>query len=251
MCRHYAFHTAGYHGFVGEKVAAGELLFALFQHGQVQMAVHVGVAVSGEVFRHRYHAVVLHTFDILQAFLRHYFGIFAERARSDNGILGVGVHIHAGGEVHVYAHFLALRGYGFGHLVNKGVVADGAHHHLAGEGVGVGEAHAQTPFGIEADKQRSLRKLLVLFGLRKLFVAFAGKETQSSHFVFGNAFAEFFLLFFRGFFGGHTCHYQLADFLFQREFVHGVVHPFVAGRLPAGFLGVGSGAGDEHRRSEA
>jgi hypothetical protein len=151
--------------------------------GQVQMRVHIGIAVAGKVFGASHHAVVLHAFGVHIAFDGYIVAVFAERTGVDDGVGGVVVHIGNGGKIDVNADAAALAGHFFAEFVDEPVVLNGAQRQLPGIADGVFfEAHAEAPFAVYGYHERYVPgECLIAIGEFYLLLACPEKSTALLH----------------------------------------------------------------------
>ncbi len=133
----------------GEQLDAVEPVAVVRDDGQVEMRIHVRVAVTGKMFGAGEHIAVLQAHHILEGLGRHVRAVFAVRALIDDRVGGVVVHVHIGREVDLHPEAAALSGDVAPHVINQFVVLHRTEHHGAGVGDGAGaEAHPETVFVI-------------------------------------------------------------------------------------------------------
>ena len=93
------------------------------------MRVGVGVAVSGKVLGSGHHAELVRAFDVGGGHLANLRRVFAERARVDDRIVGIGVHVHVGKPVPLHADGAGLHGGDASGLAGEVGITGGAERH--------------------------------------------------------------------------------------------------------------------------
>ena len=92
----------------GEEVDTVDVLLGVIDDRQIEVAVDIGIAVSGEVFCDSNNAKSLHSRGIESRLACHTFFVFAEGAATDDGVERVVVDVADRSEIGVDAHFAAL-----------------------------------------------------------------------------------------------------------------------------------------------
>ena len=190
------------------------------------MAVGLGVTVAGEMLGDSHDALALQPFHVLYAQFGHADGVVAERAGTDDGVVGVAVDVHYGGEVDVYAHVAALGTDFAPHVVEQGVhfARQRAPVTVEREGVAVFQPHAETPFSVDAHQQGHGAEALESLDERKGLVSGAHKEAHAAYLGFAQKLFEL-ALFLTLQVQRHTYHHQLRHLLAQGHIFHHRIHP--------------------------
>ena len=143
----------------GVEVDGVDVFLCVVDDRKVEMAVGLGVAVSGKMLRHSHNPLALEATHIGDSLLRHRLSILAERAHADDGVLGVGVEVNHRGEVDMHPQLPALASDFGSHLLNEIVilVRHGTHKHLLGEGIAVFQSHPKSVLGIGGDEEGHFR----------------------------------------------------------------------------------------------
>ena len=153
MRGHDAFHTAvdevpeGREFHRGERAAVGQ------DARQGEVGVEVGVAVAREMLRAGHDPGCAQALGPGESAFAHRHGVGAEGAVADDGVVGVAVDVHNGGEVHVHAEGPQfVPGHTTG-LSNQVHVLDGAEGHGLRKANAVGQPHPGSPFCIHGGQE--------------------------------------------------------------------------------------------------
>ena len=146
----------------GIEVDGVHIFTGVIDDRQVEMAVGLGVAMTGEMLGDSHHSRALQPFHILYAQLGYTLGVGTKRARPYNRVVGIAVDINHWGKIDMDSHVLALQAYLPSHIVQQGVhlMWQQAKFGVLWEGVTIFQPHSQSPFGIDAYQQRHLANIL-------------------------------------------------------------------------------------------
>ena len=129
------------------------------------MRIDIGITVTGEVLRRGPHTTVLHTANQRSTILSNLIAVVTKRTLTDNGVLGVVVHVDGGGIVDMHTYAAELIGHCATNLVDHLLVRERAELHIAGELRQRVETHRSTPLAVDTDHHRDTRLLLELVHL--------------------------------------------------------------------------------------
>ena len=107
-----------------------EVRHIVVDNGQIEVAVHVRIAVSGEVFGARHDVVILHTFGVSETFCGNIVHIIAKTAVVDDGIVRVVVDVNRRRKIDMHAEPPTLFADDFAKSVDKSIVGNRAEHNL-------------------------------------------------------------------------------------------------------------------------
>ena len=149
----------------GDQLHVLDLLIALVHNGQAGVGVGGGIAVAGEVFGSGDHVGGVDALNHGNSIVCDFVGVIAEGTQTDDGVIGVVVHIHHRGEVGVDAQGAELAADdGAGPLGVLGVTG-GAHGHVAGQSAAGAQTVHNAALLVNAD-EHGHRAVLALQVLR-------------------------------------------------------------------------------------
>ena len=201
---------------------------------QAQVAVHVGIAVPGEVLRRGNDTTVLQATHISDCFARHVLAVLTEAAVVDDRVRRVVVHVGHWAEAHVHAKALHLTCDLAAHAFDERVVRECAERHLLREAHAAVQPHGQTPLQVHSDEQRCTRNGLIVVGEGRLPRGAALEKDEPADVLLLDERGDL-LLVFRAFVAPRRHHHQLGYLLVD---VQGGVHA----------VGPWGGLGKERRR---
>ena len=127
---------------------------------EIEMRIGARVAVAGKMFRGGEAAVFLDAAHEGRDEFRDARGIFAKRARIDDGILRIAVHVGDGRKNPGHAHGSRFERRDFSHRVGVFRASRGGDGHFIGKRRALVDAHAGAALEIRADQQRNFRVAL-------------------------------------------------------------------------------------------
>jgi hypothetical protein len=208
--------------------------------GHAEMRIGRRVSVTGEVFDRGQHPALMSALDIGRDQIADLLGIFTERARVDDGIGRVRIHVGVREKIPVNPDGACFERGDVAEILGVFDFAISPESHGVRENRGSLQAHRNPAFKIGGEQQRQLR--IALQAVEKLgsFVGFAAQKKWTVHMdrhgeradvilLHGLAQLQVFRIFHVKKAGAAPDHEYLSDFLFQGQFVQSLLGPFVAG----------------------
>ena len=180
-----------------------------------------------EMLADRQNAATLQPTGIGHHLTSHFHRILSERARIDDRIFRIDIHIGHRSEIDLHPYLTALPSHLTPVFIQQTIVADTAQHHVARKRRNLLQTHAQSPFSVKSHQQGDSGHLLGLVGQNRLILHLPARKEQSAHLILPHHLAQQVavrLVRLRS----YGINEQLPDTLFQTQATHHRVYPLSA-----------------------
>ena len=167
MCRHHRIHSRRNCFLERRQIDGAQVLQIVVHHGDGKVRVGCGIAVPWEMLCGSQHSIGSRAADVSGHEIAHLVGVAPERARPDDGVRGIGIHVGDGKQIPVHPQGPALLRCNASELLCIFQVPGRSKSHRMREHRRSKEVRRKNPaLEVPSDQQRQVRFLLQLIQQR-------------------------------------------------------------------------------------